>query len=186
MESLENIRFLRFRIRSTTTSMCPSECRRPISSKSKEFHNEVGESNQVWRFWVIHIFIFLFKNSIMLQFFDCKIQSFRVFETLNYLFWNFQIWLDSHLISQTSDDPYNDSQKKLIREAVRRVDQALKMSSMEAIPIHKYEFYRWWIWSSIMLNWDSRQSSRQNSIWVFVWLVFPIFWKQITAKKWSC
>lgn len=45
-------------------------------------------------------------------------------------------------MSQTSDDPYNDSQKKLIREAVRRVDQALKMSSMEAIPIHKYEFYR--------------------------------------------
>ena len=132
-----------------------------------------------------HFYTIHFRNSIMLQF---LIATFKVlgFEKTQSLFWNFQIWLDSHLISQTSDDPYNDSQKKLIREAVRRVDQALKMSSMEAIPIHKYEFYRWWIWSSIMLNWDSRQSSRQNSIWVFVWLVFPIFWKQITAKKWSC
>ena len=158
-----------------------------------QFHRRAKNSTMRWgnqiKFGDSGLFTFLhnlFKNSIMFQFFDCKIQSFRVFETHNYLFWIFQIWLDSHLISQTSDDPYNDSQKKLIREAVRRVDQALKMSSMEAIPIHKYEFYRWWIWSSIMLNWDSRQSSRQNSIWVFVWLVFPIFWKQITAKKWSC
>ena len=125
------------------------------------------------------------RNQLMLQFIEGKIQSFRVFETHNYSFWNFQIWLDSHLISQTSDDPYNDSQKKLIREAVRRVDQALKMSSMEAIPIHKYEFYRWWIWSSIMLNWDSRQSSRQNSIWVFVCVNTELYFLYF-ENRYSC
>ena len=43
-------------------------------------------------------------------------------------------------LSQISD-PFNNVQKHLIREAVRRVDQALKLASKETIPIHKYEFF---------------------------------------------
>ena len=46
----------------------------------------------------------------------------------------------STLTSQISD-PFNNVQKHLIREAVRRVDQALKVASKEAIPVHKYEFF---------------------------------------------
>ena len=79
MESLENIRFLRFGIRSATTSMCPSECRRPISSKGKKFYNEVenqvkcGDSGFTFKIFQLlkkHKDISQYINNV--QIFDCK------------------------------------------------------------------------------------------------------------------
>ena len=49
-----------------------------------QFHRRAKNSTMRWgnqiKFGDSGFFIFLFKKSIMMQFFDCKIQSFRVFE----------------------------------------------------------------------------------------------------------
>ena len=44
-------------------------------------------------------------------------------------------------LSQIIKDPFSEDQKHMIREAISRVDLALKSASLEAIPIHKYDFF---------------------------------------------
>ena len=39
------------------------------------------------------------------------------------------------------DDPYTDEHKEKIRQAIKRVNQALQMAGKESMPLHKYDFY---------------------------------------------
>lgn len=39
------------------------------------------------------------------------------------------------------DDPYTDEHKEKIRQAIKRVNQALQKAGKESMPLHKYDFY---------------------------------------------
>ena len=39
------------------------------------------------------------------------------------------------------DDPYTDEHKEKIRQAIKRVNQALQKAGKESMPLHKYDFF---------------------------------------------
>ena len=47
----------------------------------------------------------------------------------------------SGLKNSIKDDPYTNDQKEKIRQAIKRVNQALQKAGKESMPLHKYDFY---------------------------------------------